>query len=321
MIRKVAILGAGTMGYGLALDFGRHGIQVQLMDVNEAVLQKGLANIDISLNVFVEEGLIDEAAVVRTKENIRTHTSLEDALTDVDMVIEALPEVLAVKQDIFKKADPLAPAKALFVSNSSSLKLSEICSVLSQERKKRSLMAHYFNPPEIMPLVELLSLPETDEAVMTGIREFYLSIGKAPVRIKKEAAGLSANRIQMAVWREILWQLENGIADKEDLDAVLAFGPAFRWATTGVITMLDMTGLDIIANISDNLCKELDASPGANPLLAKLCTAKKLGLKTGEGFFKYPEEERPGVKDAYVRRLARQLKVSLANVKTAKLRK
>ncbi len=318
MIRSVAILGAGTMGYGLALDFGRHGIQVQLMDVSEAILQKGLANIDISLKVFQEEGLIDEAAAARAKQNIRTHTSLDAALADVDMVIEALPEVLTIKQDIFKKADPLAPAKALFVSNSSSLKLSEICSVLSDERKKRSLMAHYFNPPEIMPLVELLSLPETDEAVMTGIREFYISIGKAPVRIKKEAAGLSANRIQMAVWREILWQLENGVADKEDLDSVLAYGPALRWATTGVITMLDMTGLDIIANISDNLCKELDAMPGANPVLSRLCSAKRLGLKTGEGFFDYPEKERAGVKDAYVRRLARQLKVSSTNVKSAK---
>ncbi len=314
MINTVAVLGAGTMGYGLALDFARHGLSVRLMDISGAVLEKGLANIDISLRVFLEEGLIHEEAIDRTKRNIRTHTDLEQAVADADMVIEALPEVLDIKHDSFRKADAAAPAGALFVSNSSSLKLSDICSVLSAGRRRRSLMAHYFNPPEIMLLVELLSLPETDEAVMAEIRQLYIAMGKVPVRIRKEAAGLSANRIQMAVWREILWQLEQGIASKEDLDMVLAFGPAFRWATTGVITMLDMTGLDIIRNISDNLCGELDASAGANPLLGKLCAENKLGLKTGEGFFAYPESERASVKDAYVRRLARQLKISSANV-------
>ena len=318
MISKVTVLGAGTMGYGLALDFARHGVGVRLVDINEEALKKGLANIAISLQVFQDEGLIDKDEAARTQNNIRTYTDLAAAVADTDMVIEALPEVLDIKHNLFGKADALAPVTAVFVSNSSSLRLSDICSILSPERKTRSFMAHYFNPPEIMPLVELLSLPETDEAIMTMIRQFYISIDKVPVRIKKEAAGLSANRIQMAVWREILWQLEQGIADKEDLDMVLAFGPAFRWATTGVITMLDMTGLDIIRNISENLCKELDASAGANPLLSRLCAEQKMGLKTGSGFFNYPESERATVKDAYVRRLARQLKTTKANMLSLK---
>lgn len=315
MIKTIAILGAGTMGYGLALDFARAGLSVHLMDVTDELVQRGLANLDISLNVFKEEGLINEDDIARTRANITTFTDLPAAVADVDAVIEALPEVLSIKHDVLKQADAAAPAGAVFITNSSGLRLSDICSVLTPERRTRALMAHYFNPPEIMPLVELLSLPETDEALMVAMRDFYLSIDKVPVRLKKEVAGLSANRIQMALWRELFWQLDNGVMDKEDLDKVLAYGPAMRWATTGVLTMLDMTGLDIVHAICNNLMKELDDSKQAPAALSRLIEEHKLGLKTGEGFFTYPEASRPGVKDGYVRRLARQYKVTRKNVK------
>ncbi len=313
MIKTIAVLGAGTMGYGLALDFARSGIAVRLMDVNAEMLRRGLANIDISLRVFCEEGGMEEGQVDGVKARIATFTDMAEAVAGVDAVIEALPEALAVKHEVMGKADRMAPANAVFITNSSGLRLSDICAVLGPERRKRSLMAHYFNPPEIMPLVELLSLPETDEGLMAEMRTFYESIGKVPVRIKKEVAGLSGNRIQMALWRELLWQLENDVADAEDLNKVLTFGPALRWATTGPITMLDMTGLDIVHAICDSLMKELDNSGEAPAVLRRLVKARKLGLKTGEGFFSYPESERPAVKDGYVRRLARQLKVTWRN--------
>jgi 3-hydroxybutyryl-CoA dehydrogenase len=314
MYKSIAILGSGTMGYGFAIDFSRHISDVRLVDVNDAILQKGLANIDISLQVLCDEGLATREEAARVKANIRTFTSSAKAVDEVDIVIEALPEVLSVKHEIMGRADAEAPEKTIFLTNSSSLRPSDICSVLSPRRRGRSLMAHYFNPPEIMPLVELLPLPETDKKIMEDVREFYVSIGKRPVIIKKEVAGLSANRIQMAVWRELLWQLENDIIDKKDLDMVLAYGPALRWATTGVITMLDMTGLDIIYNICNNLMKELDNAAEATPLIKKLIAEKNLGLKTGKGFFDYPEDKRAGVKDSYVRRLAKQLALSKVNI-------
>jgi 3-hydroxybutyryl-CoA dehydrogenase len=314
MYKSIAILGSGTMGYGFAIDFGRHISDVRLVDVNDTVLQKGLANIDISLQVLCDEGLATREEAARVKANIRSFTDSTKAVDEVDIVIEALPEVLSIKHEVMGKASAAAPEKTIFLTNSSSLRPSDICSVLSPRRRERSLMAHYFNPPEIMPLVELLPLPETDKNIMENVREFYVSIGKRPVIIKKEVAGLSANRIQMAVWRELLWQLENDIIDKRDLDMVLAYGPALRWATTGVITMLDMTGLDIIYNICGNLMKELDNATEATPLLKKLIEEKSLGLKTGKGFFDYPEDQRAGVKDSYVRRLAKQLALSKVNI-------
>ena len=318
MFTRIAVLGAGTMGYGFAVDFARYVPEVRLVDVSEAMLQRGLDNIAISLQVLLEHGLTTEEEAERVRANIHPFTDLEKAVAGADMVIEALPEVLEIKHAVLAKADAVAPENTVFVCNSSSLRLSDVFSVLSPGRRSRSLMAHYFNPPEIMPLVELLSLPETDEAVMEAMRTFYFSIDKIPVRIKKEVAGLSANRIQMAVWREILWQLENGVADKEDLDMVLTYGPALRWATTGVITMMDMTGLDIIRNISLNLTKELSCEAGSPPQLTRLVEENKLGLKTGQGYFSYPEGERAGVKEAYVRRLAKQLACSRSNIAARK---
>lgn len=316
MFKHIAVFGAGVMGYGLTLDFARYAPEVWMIDVNESALQKGMANIEISFKVLSEEGLISLEDVQRIRKNIHTSTNPKDALDDVDIVIEALPEVLSIKHDVLSQLDVLAPEKAIFISNSSSLRLSDVCSVLTPERRRRSLMAHYFNPPEIMPLVELLSLPETDETIMTDIRAFYTKIGKVPVRINKEVSGLSANRIQMAVWREMFWQLENGVINKEDMDKVLTYGPALRWATTGVITMLDMTGLDIVYNISNNLMPELDNSTQAAPLIGQLNEEHHFGLKTGQGFFDYPEETRAKVKEAYVRRLANQLALSNVNVST-----
>jgi 3-hydroxybutyryl-CoA dehydrogenase len=314
MYKSIAILGSGTMGYGFAIDFGRHISDVRLVDVSDALLQKGLANIDISLQVLLDEALITKDEAARVKANIHTFTDMAKAVDGVDIVIEALPEILPIKHEVMGKADAAAPEKTIFITNSSSLRPSDICSILSPKRRTRALMAHYFNPPEIMPLVELLALPETDKKIMDDIRAFYVSIGKKPVSIKREVAGLSANRIQMAVWRELLWQLENDIIDKKDLDIVLAYGPALRWATTGVITMLDMTGLDIIFSICNNLMKELDNASEATPLIKKLMAEKNLGLKTGKGFFEYPEAKRAGVKDAYVRRLAKQLALSKVNI-------
>jgi 3-hydroxybutyryl-CoA dehydrogenase len=306
MYKSVAVLGSGTMGYGFAIDFGRHVEDVRMLDISEEVLKKGLANIDISLQVLKEEGVVTDAEAKSTKSHIRTFTDLAKAVDGADIVIEALPEVLTIKHGLLSKADAAAPQKTIFITNSSSLRPTDICACLTEKRRSRALMAHYFNPPEIMPLVELLSLKETDEGIMKDIRDFYVSIGKIPVRIKKEVAGLSANRLQNAVWREILWQVENGVADVEDLDLVLTNGPALRWATTGVITMLDMTGLDIIRNILNNLNPELDNAAGAPKVLNDLVEKNNIGLKTGKGFFDYPESKRAGIKDAYIRRLARQ---------------
>lgn len=314
MYTSIAILGAGTMGYGFAIDFARYVSDVRLVDVSDAMIQRGLANMDISLQVLLESGLIVKEEAARVKARVRPFTDLARAVEGADMIIEALPEVLDIKHAVLLQADAAAKKDAVFVCNSSSLRPSDVFSVLSPERRSRCLMAHYFNPPEIMPLVELLSLPETEETIMDAMRSFYISINKVPVRIKKEVAGLSANRIQMAVWREILWQLENDIADKEDLDMVLTYGPALRWATTGVITMMDMTGLDIIYNINNNLAKELSSDAEATPQLTKLVAENNLGLKTGQGYFTYPEAERAGVKEAYVRRLARQLACSRKNL-------
>ena len=318
MFTRIAVLGAGIMGYGIALDFARCVADVRLLDVDDAAVQHGLTMIDLSLRVMCEEGALTDEEARRVRGNIRPFTDLAAAVAGADMVLEALPERLDLKHSVLREADRHATEHAVFITNTSSLRPSEIFAVLPPARRTRCALAHYFQPAEVIPLVEIMGIAETDEAVLTAMRELYLSNNKVPVRVRKELPGLSVNRIQMAVWREVLWQLQNGVMDKEDLDMVLPYGPALRWATAGPLTVMDLGGLDTACPVADNIFKDLDNAASAPPVLRELRDAGHYGLKTGRGFFDYPEAERTTVKDAYVRRLTRQLALSLRTMKERK---
>lgn len=310
MINTITILGAGTMGYGIALNFALAGYTVHLVDVNQSVLDSALHNINTSFKVLIEEGVHTEEETNKALACIHTFTDRIAACKDADMVMEAMPEQLKLKQDVFVELDAVCKPECIFASNTSSLKLTDICAPLSDARKSRAVITHYFNPAHLIPLVELMHHPQTPLAVLEEVEALYKRAGKITIRVLKDINGMIANRIQAAIAREAFWLLENGYCSEKDMGRAMVFGPSFRYATTEYLEIVDMGGLDIWATVHDLLFKELNNSREVSNLLKSKAAAGEVGWKVGKGFYEYPGPRKDEVMQRFIRNLARQLKVS-----------
>lgn len=298
------------MGHGIAEAFARGEYPVTVFEPNNAVRGQAIAAINQELGIFVEEEVISSEDVPRILDRIRFVTTLEEAAEERDYIIEAIPENLDMKKDLFAELSGLAPAECIFASNTSSLPLSEMIADIPPERQKRSMVCHWYNPGHIMPIAELSYFGNMDEATFEEVRTLYRSIGKQPVKVLKDIPGLIANRIQQAVAREVFYLMEIEAAEPEDIDRALTYGPAFRYATSGQLEIADFGGLDIWSIVGDNLLAVMDNRSGANPLLKEKIAEGKLGIKSGEGFFAYPPETIGETKSRFTKRLIHQLKAS-----------
>lgn len=310
MIQKIAVIGAGTMGHGIAETFALHGFDVNLFDIDDTALNKALQSIRDELELLAEEQYIAHNQIESTLARISVSTDLAKTVADRDYVIEAAPEKIELKRDLLTRLDTLAPRNAIIASNTSSLSLESMAIALSPERKARFMICHWYNPGHLMPIAELSFFGNMPEETYATVQELYAAIGKQTVKVLKDVPGLVANRIQQGVAREVFSLIENGVADPEDIDKALKFGPAFRYATTGQLEVADFGGLDIWCVVGDNLLKEMDNSQAANPALREKVSEGKLGLKSGEGFFKYPAEDVACIKRQFMRKLIHQLKAS-----------
>ena len=310
MIRKIGVIGSGTMGHGIAESFALYGYDVNLYDVNEEVLNKALAAIRDELQLLADEEFITADRIESTLAHISISTDLAKTVADRDYVIEAAPEKIELKHELLTRLDALAPAHAILASNTSSLSLESMAVVLSAERTQRFMVCHWYNPAHLMPVAELSFFGNMPEAIYAEVAALYQAIGKQTVKVLKDVPGLVANRIQQGVAREVFSLIQNGVAAPEDIDKALKFGPAFRYATTGQLEVADFGGLDIWCVVGDNLLKEMDNSQQANPVLHDKVKAGKLGLKSGEGFFDYPPEKVADIKRQFMRKLIHQLKAS-----------
>lgn len=310
MIKKIGIIGAGTMGQSIATSFAMYDYDVHLFDVSEDRLQMVKSFIRSDLELLATEGVIEQKEVDRFVENVSLFNDLDKTVLDRDYVIEAIPEVLDLKQDLFQQMDKICPQKTIFATNTSSLSLEGIMEKLPEKRKKRTFVCHWYNPGHLMPITEISFFGNTSEDVYKEVAKLYHSIGKQTVKVLKDVPGLVANRIQQAVAREVFSLIQNKVAAASDIDKALKFGPAFRYATTGQLEIADFGGLDIWAIVGDNLLKEMDNSQQANPILKAKIKEGHLGFKTGEGFFKYNENERSKIKSHYYKKLITQMKVS-----------
>lgn len=310
MIKKIAVLGAGTMGHGIAEAFAMYGYGVNLYETDTKRKNGVKEEIKEELEVLAEEEFIKEEDIEATLSRIKLYSDLKEAVYDRDYVIEATPEVLELKQEIFKLLDSFCPKHTIFASNTSSLKLDKMMINLSNERKQRTLINHWYNPAHIMPIAELSFFGNMPEDIYKEVEELYRSIGKQTVKVLKDIPGLVANRIQQGVAREVFSLIEMGVAQPQDIDKALKFGPAFRYATSGQLEIADFGGLDIWYIVGDNLLGVMDNAQSANPLLKKKVDEGKLGIKSGEGFYKYSEEEIEKIKKAFARKLIHQLKAS-----------
>ena len=310
MIKNICVIGAGTMGHAIANVFAMKGYKVNIYEPFEKVRKSVLTQIKSELTFMVDEDYLPQEKIDETLKNITVYDDLQKAVENADYIIEAISEDIELKQEMFKKLDEYCKPEAIFASNTSSIPLHEMVKHLPFERKERTLVCHWYNPGHLIPLVELSCFGDTREEVFETVYELYENIGKKPVKIKKDVPGLIANRMLHALAREIFSLIEMQVASAEDIDKALKFGPGFRNATTGMLEVVDMGGMDIWCTVEDNLFKELSDAKKALPLLREKVQEGKLGFKTGEGFFRYPEEEKETIKNNFNKRLLIQLKAS-----------
>lgn len=310
MIQKIGVIGAGTMGHGIAGTFALYGCDVNLYDMNDEVLAKAKDLIREELELLAEEDYIAKDMVAPAMERIRLFTDLKQTVADREFVIEAAPEKMELKQNLFKQLDELCPPATVFASNTSSLPLAGMMALVRESRKARIMVNHWYNPGHLMPIVELSYFGNMPDVIYQEVANLYATIKKQTVKVLKDVPGLVANRIQQGVAREVFSIIEQGIAAPEDIDKALKFGPAFRYATTGQLEVADFGGLDIWCIVGDNLLKEMDNSQCANPILREKVNEGKLGLKSGEGFYKYAPEEVAEIRSKFLKKLIHQLKAS-----------
>ncbi|CVK20231.1 3-hydroxyacyl-CoA dehydrogenase family protein [Sporomusa sphaeroides] len=310
MIQNIGVIGAGTMGHGIALSFAMYGYNVNLYDAYENQLKKALTDIADELALLVEEHFIEPEAVQATLARIKTYGDLRQAVQDRDFVIEAAPENLELKQNLFKQLDEFCPKHTILASNTSSLPLDGMMALVPPERRQRMLVNHWYNPAHLMPIVELSCFGNMPEDIYNEVEAMFATAKKQTVKVLKDVPGLVANRIQQGVAREVFSLIEMGVAEPADIDKALKFGPAFRYATTGQLEVADFGGLDIWCIVGNNLLKEMDNRKEANDLLKQKVAEGKLGLKSGEGFYKYNPDEIPGIKKEFMKKLIHQLKAS-----------
>lgn len=310
MIRKIAVIGAGTMGHGIAAAFAMHGYEVSLYEAYDNVRNSVMDKIIDELQFMVQEDYIPLSRITETVENISLFNDLSEAVKNADYVIEAVPENLELKQNLFRQLDEMCPPHTIFASNTSSLPLKDMNKYISESRKAKVMVCHWYNPALLLPIAELSYFGNMSQEDFEKVYDLYVDCEKKPVKVLKDVPGLIANRMLHALAREVFKLIENEVASAEDIETALKFGPGFRSATTGMLEVADMGGLDIWCSVQDNLFKELDTSPMACDMLRSKVAEGKLGLKSGEGFFKYDSGSGEEMRINFKKRLINQLKAS-----------
>ncbi len=282
MTRKVAVIGAGTMGNGIAHVFAQKGFEVNLIDVSQQQLDKAFSLINKNLDRQLSKGLITQEIKSECIKNISTFTSLAAGVTEVDLVVEAATENIDLKLKIFRQIDESAPANCILASNTSSISITKIASVT--KRPEQVIGMHFMNPVPVMKLVEIISGYTTSKDVTNKISELAKQLGKVPCEVN-DYPGFIANRILMPMINEAVCSLYEGVAGVEEIDTVMKLGMAHPM---GPLQLADFIGLDVCVSILKVLHDGFGNSKYAPcPLLNNMVTAGFLGIKSGEGFYKY----------------------------------
>ena len=290
-IKKIAVIGAGTMGNGIAHVFAQNKFSVNLVDVSQNQLDKALSTIQKNLDRQVSKNSITEEIKNETLKNITTFTSLKEGVSESDLVVEAATENLELKLKIFKEMDAFAPADCILASNTSSISITKIASVT--KRPSQVIGMHFMNPVPVMKLVEIINGYSTDKKVSQTIINLSKQIGKIPCEVN-DYPGFVANRILMPMINEAIYALYENVAGVQEIDTVMKLGMAHPM---GPLQLADFIGLDVCLSILKVLHDGFGNPKYAPcPLLTNMVNANILGIKTGEGFYKYT----PGNKELVV---------------------
>jgi len=285
-IKKIGVAGAGTMGSGIALIFALKRYEVVITDISRKHLESGKKNISTYNSSLIEENIITGLDANDAVKRI-FFTTDKKALFDADVIIEAIIEKMGIKQNFWKEVEEIAPESAIFATNTSGLSITEICRKL--KKKDRFIGMHWWNPPHIVPLIELIKGAETADETVQVLSKLIEKIGKQSVVVLKDVNGFIGNRIQFAVLREALKIVEDGIATVEDVDKAMKFGPGFRYSVLGPFETADLGGLDTFYYIASYLFKELSSTKEPTSMLQELVNDKNIGVKSGKGFYDYSD--------------------------------
>ncbi len=297
-MKHVTVIGAGTMGNGIAHVFAMNGHTVNLVDVSQEALDKAIATISKNLDRMVSKGLLTEDGKIATLSNLTTFTELSAAVKQAEIVVEAATEHVDLKLKIFRQMDELAPSKAILATNTSSISITKIAAVTN--RPSQVIGMHFMNPVPVMKLVEVIRGYATSNEVTDKIMEMSRALGKVPVEVN-DYPGFVANRILMPMINEAIYTLYEGVAGVEEIDTVMKLGMAHPM---GPLQLADFIGLDVCLAILRVLQDGFGNPKYAPcPLLVNMVTAGRLGVKSGEGFYFY----QPGIKELVVAQNFKQL--------------
>ena len=288
-MKNVAVIGAGTMGNGIAHTFAQSGFKVNLIDISEQSLERGIATIAKNLDRMVAKEKITEADKQNTLSNITTYTDTKEGVANVELVVEAATENTDLKLKIFKDLDAFCSDSTILATNTSSISITQIAAVTASGRQDKVIGMHFMNPVPIMKLVEIIRGYNTSDEVTKTIMDLSEQLGKVPVEVN-DYPGFVANRILMPMINEAIETLYNGVAGVYEIDTVMKLGMAHPM---GPLQLADFIGLDVCLSILEvmyNGFKNPKYAPC--PLLVNMVRAGKLGVKSGEGFYDYSESKK-----------------------------
>ena len=303
-IKQITVLGSGVMGHGIAQGFAMGGYPVVLYDIDDALLRVALSHIRESLALFREAGLVSTEEATAVMERLSVSTDLKQAVENSEFIIEVIPEILDLKQSVLKEVEALCPGNAIIASNTSHLRVSEVFASL--EDPSRSVGAHYFNPPQICPTVEVVKGEGTSDATLSLTYDLMKKIKKVPVRLHKDVVGLVVNRLQTALLREAFYLYEEGVISAEDIDHAVRGSLGFRAASIGPMAMVDMGGLDAWLDCCEKLLPIMDAGTDGPKALKTLVADGHTGIKSGKGFYEYAVDFSQGGLDEAVKKRDRE---------------
>ncbi|MDD8048007.1 MAG: 3-hydroxyacyl-CoA dehydrogenase family protein [Thomasclavelia sp.] len=284
MIKSIVIAGAGTMGYSMAQIFAKFGYKVCVYDLKSEALDNAKSRIKENIDILLEEKELTSSSAQTIQDNLSYSIDM-DVFKDCDLVVECIIEDVNIKKQFFSQISKLVRDDTIIASNTSGISINILSSAV--DKPERFIGMHWFNPPHLIPLIEIIKGDNTKQEIAQTIYDLSLSIDKKPVIVKKDVVGFAANRLQLAVLREALYLVENDVISKEGIDDVMKYGLGFRYACLGPLEVVDLGGLDVFYHVSEYLMQDLCDSHDVPKLLKEAYDEGHYGVKTKEGFYDY----------------------------------
>lgn len=288
-VKTVAVVGAGTMGPGMAATFARYGLATRLSDVKPEQLEKAKGTIDFVYKTLTAGGFMTEADAQAGWGNLTITGDQAAAVRDADFVVETVPEKVEIKQAVFAELEGQVRSDTILASNTSGIPITKLGEAV--KTPNRVVGMHWSNPPHVIPVIEVIRGAQTDQATVDATNRVVERIGMVPAEVKRDVPGFVENRILYAIMREALHLLDEGVASAEDIDKITKWGIGYKLAVIGPLELLDVAGLDIYTAVASYLNKDLSNETGISSTVTSKVAAGKLGIKTGGGLFEYTPEK------------------------------